>query len=69
MCTEPSIWPSHSIGLTARPTSWAATTFSTVAGLGIEDDELGGVAEGGVDDGFSSRRPSELVQSTRYSPS
>ncbi len=29
MCTEPSIWPSHSAGLIARPTSCAATIFST----------------------------------------
>ena len=29
MCTPPSIWPSASVGLIARPTSWAATTFAS----------------------------------------
>ena len=50
MWTAPSICPSHSIGLTARPTSWAATTFSMAPVALIGDDELGGVAERRVDD-------------------
>ncbi len=29
MCRPPSIWPSTSVGLIARPTSWAAITFSS----------------------------------------
>ena len=44
MWIDPSIWPSHSAGLTARPTSCAATILATRPAL-VEDAHLRRVAE------------------------
>ena len=69
MWTDPSTWPSQSIGLTARPTSWAATTRSTSPVSGSRTTIWAAYPNVEWMIGFSTPSLIEFVQSTRYSPS